>query len=69
MTTKKAQHRRSVETLVLSEHGDEWTLTQIQMLINAHQHTQPYSRNCLLRIQAIIADRLDEPDVTQEKKG
>lgn len=57
---KKEQHQRSVETLGLSVHGDEYIIEQIDQLIHDHAQQQPYARNTLLRIQSIINKHLNQ---------
>lgn len=56
MSNKKDLHRRSVETLGLSSHGDKATIAQIADLIHKHQEEQPYEHNVLLRIKDLVKD-------------
>src|ERR1039457_2821756 len=51
---KKVQHRGSVKTLALSEHGDAAIIAQIQELLHTYEHKQPYEHNVLLRIKSLL---------------
>lgn len=56
MTNKKSWLQRSVETLGLSNYGDERILAEIVQMIHWHSKRQPFSRNTLLRIR----DKIDQ---------
>lgn len=65
MTNKKSGLQRSVETLGLSNYDDEHILTEIDAMIHGHERRQPFSRNILLRIRAMIDQYLNKQLVSQ----